>query len=184
MQISDYWKKIETVPEYKIKDENWILIPFNDFYRKRAAVVLMEDNLRKDQDRAELSYLSFLDRYTDRFLNLLDLPKRQSMLFDAIVKVNIEKGIKNKINLENAWIGNLNFYEKLKQIINDFSFEWVNQSDIAQLFEINQWDVSQHFKALCTKWLIKESWLNGKKKLYIISDMDIVWFSIMRYYVS
>ena len=148
MKISDYWKCPSSVKKYIITDKNWELIEFKDWYKASASRVLEEDTLSREQDREKLSYLTFLDRYTNYFNILSSLPDRQAQVLNTIFNVYVEKGIRNKLNVENIWTWNDDFYDKLKMIIDNISFEWINQSDIAQLLWTNQSNISQHFKAL------------------------------------
>lgn len=176
-RVEDYWNLKKPVIPYMIEDWEWKLLEFQDFFRTRSNELISLDIKKRNEDREKLSYFEFLDKYTIWFKSIIKwLSNKEKKLFDIIFHVFFEKWIKDRINFEKR--KSLVFFEELKNIVDNISFEWVNQTDIAELTGSEQKGFPHYFRKLEEKWAIISLWKSWKKKLYWIPP-DLLAFTTM-----
>lgn len=178
--------------DYLVSDATGNLVPFGTHFADATALILEANATQKAADRKEMWYLAYLDNHSDKYIQLFSqwgtnkrLPKDQTKILDAIIHIYIAKDLAKRIDF---WTrrtqgngGNPEFFEHLRSALDTLTFEGVNQADLAHLFKTTQSELSQPFKALCTKWILVEAWTSRKKKLFKVADLDLIGFYVMRY---
>lgn len=177
-------KWAEILKNYSVKNSDGVIVPYKEFVADATENIIKSTENSKIKDRESKPYIEFLDIWSESFLKFNTLSRFQRALLNTILSEYTNKVVKWKVNFSkrrNSWNGGNNiFFEELKTALDNTEFEWVTQTDLAELLGTEQNEINRTFKTLCNKWILIESWKDWKKKLFKIADIDLVWIYVIK----